>query len=582
MKTIVLFFSLILSLLVCSGQNLVQEGKLWSNTSIGTMPGSTYESYSIKFMGDTTINGIAYKKIMKSKDELNANWSSFGYIREETTTRKVFVYNKAANKDILLYDFSLEEGDSILTGDGHSYAKVTKVTNAAFGSSPVIRKQIYFFEPSGNTRWIEGIGSTWGILEGLNSFFTTGATASLVCYHENNELIYHNPRFSNCYPKISDPIIVNAGNDTTYCVGLYSTDIPMGLKINIQNGVAPYTYAWECKVPKGNYSFYTASDFLNDTTALSPSFTYPPGNNQWVTFTLHVTDSENNSGKDSIRLRFSKFGYLLGYPGVEINKGDSILLSFSSIGGGIEPLKFHYQPEAGLSNPDSLVTWAKPEVSTTYDIIATDSCGCVSEPNTAYYVMVMVSQELPDYYMGNYSCSLSNCSKNQLGQYDCVNTSNHSLRFEKTSNKYKIEVFFEDNSHFVLTQKNDSTFTHSEFPYISAVFYDADSVKLSRVHSSMGYSTYKGKRKTTNIDERLEALKIKATPNPFNNQILIENINNENPIIQLLDMNGKPMNVQVIYNGIHVLIKTDALNKGLYILKIIHSNSIHSYKMLKL
>lgn len=201
MKTIILFVSLILALVVCNGQNLVQEGKLWSNTSIGTMPGSTYESYFIKFMGDTTINGLAYKKIMKSKDELNANWSSAGYMREETTTRKVFVYNKAGNKDILLYDFSLDEGDSILTGDGHSYAKVTKVTNDAFGNSPVIRKQIYFFDTSGNTRWIEGVGSTWGILEGLNSFYTTGATASLVCYYDNDELIYHYPRFDNCFPK---------------------------------------------------------------------------------------------------------------------------------------------------------------------------------------------------------------------------------------------------------------------------------------------------------------------------------------------------------------------------------------------
>ncbi|HET6557116.1 MAG TPA: T9SS type A sorting domain-containing protein [Prolixibacteraceae bacterium] len=363
-------------------------------------------------------------------------------------------------------------------------------------------------------------------------------------------------------------IIVEAGNDTTYCSGVYTTEIPMGLKVKIQNGIEPYTYAWECKIPKGNYSFYTASDFLNDTTAISPSFTYPPANNQWVTFTLHVTDSENNSGKDSIRFRFSKFGYLLGYPGVEINKGDSILLSFSSIGGGIEPLKFHYQPETGLSNPDSLVTWAKPEVSTTYDIIATDSCGCVSEPNTAYYVMVMISQELPDHYMGKYSGILSNCSKNQLGQYDCVNTSNSSLRFVKTSNKSKIEVFFEDNSHFILTQKNDSTFTHSEFPYISAVFYDVDGVKLSRVHSSIGYSTYKGKRKTTANHENPENLKIKVSPNPAYATIRIELDKPEYQNLIISDQSGSKVNEYNLKNKQSLLIEMGNLPDGLYFISV--------------
>ena len=201
MKNASLIFIFMLILLHCQGQNLLQEGKLWSNTSLGTMPGSTYTSYLIKFIDDTTINGRQYRNIMKSKDELHANWSGNGYIREEADTRKVFVFNKLNQKDILLYDFSLKTGDSILTGNGATYVKVTDVTNAPFGSTMVIRKQISFFDMSGNTRWIEGIGSAWGILEGLNSFYTTGATSSQVCYYENEQLQYHNPGFSNCFPK---------------------------------------------------------------------------------------------------------------------------------------------------------------------------------------------------------------------------------------------------------------------------------------------------------------------------------------------------------------------------------------------
>lgn len=140
MKKVNMLIILMLSLLVCKGQNLLQEGKLWSNTSIGTMPGSTYRSYFIKFMGDTTINGLGYKKIMKSDDPLHTKWTLNGCIREESITGKVFIFNGYTGKDRLLYDFSLETGDSILTGDGRSYAKVTKLINGTFGSSTVIRK----------------------------------------------------------------------------------------------------------------------------------------------------------------------------------------------------------------------------------------------------------------------------------------------------------------------------------------------------------------------------------------------------------------------------------------------------------
>ncbi|MDP2337143.1 MAG: hypothetical protein Q8N05_11990, partial [Bacteroidota bacterium] len=81
--------------------------------------------------------------------------------------------------------------------------------------------------------------------------------------------------------------------------------------------------------------------------------------------------------------------HLTGYAGIEIKKGDSILFKYSSVGGGIEPLEYQWQPRTGLSNPDSLVTWCKPNSTTQYDIIVTDSCGCVSYPNTVYYIMVL-------------------------------------------------------------------------------------------------------------------------------------------------------------------------------------------------
>lgn len=186
---------------------------------------------------------------------------------------------------------------------------------------------------------------------------------------------------------------VNMEKDTTFCVGLYPDTIYLAQNITINGGIEPYTIAWECNAPKDLHSFYTASDFLNDTTILSPYFVnwQPPG--KWIRFTLHVTDSENNYVKDNINVRFSTFAYLTGYSVIQVEKGDSVLFNQSSIEGGIEPLKFHWQPTTGLTNPDSLITWCKTDSLTQwrnqYDIIVTDSCGCVSAPNLAYEVRVL-------------------------------------------------------------------------------------------------------------------------------------------------------------------------------------------------
>lgn len=180
---------------------------------------------------------------------------------------------------------------------------------------------------------------------------------------------------------------VDAGKDTTYCTG--NGKMYLGNNVTIKNGVEPYSIKWECKVPRGGlHPYYTASDLLTDSTAVSPIIRGVPTSNEWIKFTLHVTDSQNNYATDIIKVRFSNFVLSTGYYGVDLKKGDSILFNQSSVGGGIEPLSFYWQPKTGLSNPDSLVTWCKPDHTTEYDIIAIDSCGCVSYPNTAFYVMV--------------------------------------------------------------------------------------------------------------------------------------------------------------------------------------------------
>ncbi len=61
----------------------------------------------------------------------------------------------------------------------------------------------------------------------------------------------------------------------------------------------------------------------------------------------------------------------------------------SGIGGGIGPLTYYWQPKTYLSDPDSLVTWCKPDSSIQYKEFAIDSCGCVSYIETVYDIRVL-------------------------------------------------------------------------------------------------------------------------------------------------------------------------------------------------
>ncbi len=187
--------------------------------------------------------------------------------------------------------------------------------------------------------------------------------------------------------------VVDAGKDTTICASLYFTEAKLE-NVTVSNGEAPYTIKWECNVEYSVNSKLTASDLLKDTTVLTPTIIKPlkDYSNKWILFTVEVTDKNGNQAKDSLKVRFSSYKYLMGYTVKEINRGDSILLQGSSVIGGIAPVSYHWQPEEYLEHPNSLTTWAKPVERTSYGIVLTDSCGCVSEPNLVCEIRVRPSK----------------------------------------------------------------------------------------------------------------------------------------------------------------------------------------------
>jgi hypothetical protein len=186
---------------------------------------------------------------------------------------------------------------------------------------------------------------------------------------------------------------VDAGKDTSYCVSAWFKPMILGADVRIENGTPPYTFAWEYYQKISEKFIITSSDYLNDTTLQSPLIINYLSWPEWRKFILHVNDANGNYAKDSIYIRLSLFAYLTGGQQTRfyIEKGDSILLNFNNtgIGGGIAPLTYHWQPKTFLSNPDSLITWCKPDSSIQYEVVAIDSCGCLSESVLVYDIRVL-------------------------------------------------------------------------------------------------------------------------------------------------------------------------------------------------
>ena len=131
---------------------------------------------------DTIINSKTYHKILSSDDSLLMNRSQIWYgLRNDTAARKVFMFDNGSNQEWLLYDFSLNEGDTISLswgGTGRYYLSViTNIDTLLLnGKDHLVYYTSYGLEA--RAPYIEGIGSVSGLFEDTD-FFEGGT--ELVC-----------------------------------------------------------------------------------------------------------------------------------------------------------------------------------------------------------------------------------------------------------------------------------------------------------------------------------------------------------------------------------------------------------------
>lgn len=206
---------------------IVNETNNWSVVSGGIgaiLKVCCVETNHYKFEGDTTIQTTDYIKILSSTDSINQTWETIGFIREDTIQKKVWIRD-LENQEGLVYDFdlSLEEEITLYNPffwDTITY-KVSEIDSILIQTE--FRKTFILNNGSWEEKWIEGIGSEFGIVSS-NIFGLAGGFRELLCFSDNN-ILYVNPKFETCHKTCFSPAITNQNIDKAIINQNYSYQI---------------------------------------------------------------------------------------------------------------------------------------------------------------------------------------------------------------------------------------------------------------------------------------------------------------------------------------------------------------------
>ena len=205
-KVNILLFILTLLSLLTYGQDyypIVEDDKIWNVLSVIYIPSdpyydTTFLTVSYKILGDTVIDDIAYKKMYSSNEEYPVNWS-FEYFIRENDDKKIWFRRFTEDNENLLYDFSINVGDSVIVGHSlDEYLYVDSITTVAINEVPRNKYWMSSNYDYYSETWIEGIGSNKGIVWS-GSMTIVGGWIWLLCVSDEGELLYMNPNFESCY-----------------------------------------------------------------------------------------------------------------------------------------------------------------------------------------------------------------------------------------------------------------------------------------------------------------------------------------------------------------------------------------------
>ena len=192
-------------------QNIVDTTKVWNNYIAYYLMPYHSNTETVKFTTDTILEGIHYRKVIRTFDESPVNWTPYGFIREDAN-QKVYYRIDSNDPEKLIYDFDIHLHDTINVYSLYDYSSrfyhnmnyyVNSIDNIMIGGTYKTRYRMCILYSFGGyspevNQWIEGVGSTSGILHNYNNY--SGCNMFyLLCYRENGILQYQNPSFPSCY-----------------------------------------------------------------------------------------------------------------------------------------------------------------------------------------------------------------------------------------------------------------------------------------------------------------------------------------------------------------------------------------------
>lgn len=206
-----MFFFFFLGTLMLSGQNyhpMPSSGAQWDVTRCWSFyPGGWHDEYSIQQENaDTLINGWLYNKLnivihhLPGTEHDSVYTHFLGGMRE--ADKQVFFISEYLCLDTIermLYDFNeVDAGDTIftqiLTHDLTHFIPhiVTAIDSVWVGDDYHRRIQLRDENDFYSENWIEGIGSSWGLIY-ASYWLLTDNSYDLNCFYDGSQLEYTNP-----------------------------------------------------------------------------------------------------------------------------------------------------------------------------------------------------------------------------------------------------------------------------------------------------------------------------------------------------------------------------------------------------
>jgi hypothetical protein len=159
----------------------------------GPMPAYAlhYDNYP---SGDTIINDVEYIKLYQLGFDPECSLITYGphYVgayRNDTINRRVYFIPETYANEELLYDFSLEVGDTVpQTHINYAYPDLVVDIIDSILLCDHYRKRFYYYrETWASIEVVEGMGAHTGLLEPMDIF---EHQHYLRCFHLNDELLY--------------------------------------------------------------------------------------------------------------------------------------------------------------------------------------------------------------------------------------------------------------------------------------------------------------------------------------------------------------------------------------------------------